>query len=172
MPSAPSKPRGNVPDHGAVVNRKPLAAPTRSRTTAGMWINAKAPSLAELEQMAHEMFARLPGEFRSLCEDVIIRVDDFATEEVLDELGAETEFDVLGLFQGIGLPQRSSQDVAPMPNMIWLYRRPILDYWAEHDDSLGEIVRHVLVHEIGHHFGLSDDDMEAIEAKADETAED
>ncbi|WP_047307928.1 metallopeptidase family protein [Rhodopseudomonas palustris] len=133
-----------------------------------MWIAAKAPSLAELEQMAHEMFAKLPAEFRSLCEDVVIRVDDFATEEVLDELGAESEFDVLGLFQGIGLPQRSSQDVAPMPSMIWLYRRPILDYWADHDDSLGEIVRHVLVHEIGHHFGLSDDDMEAIEAKADD----
>jgi len=133
-----------------------------------MWSTAKAPSLAELEQMAHQVFAGLPEEFRALCEGVIIRVDDFATDEVLDELGAESEFDVLGLFQGVGLPQRSSQDIAPMPNMIWLYRRPILDYWADHDDSLGEIVRHVLVHEIGHHFGLSDADMDEIEARADD----
>lgn len=130
-----------------------------------MWSTAKPPSLADLEQMAHDMFGALPAEFRALCEGVIIRVDDFATDDVLDELGAHSEFDVLGLFQGIGLPQRSSQDVAPMPNMVWLYRRPILDYWAEHDDALGDIVRHVLVHEIGHHFGLSDADMEAIEAQ-------
>ncbi|ABD05054.1 Protein of unknown function DUF1025 [Rhodopseudomonas palustris HaA2] len=130
-----------------------------------MWITAKAPSLAEFEEMAHEMFGKLPREFRALCEGVIIRVDDFPTDEVLDELGAQTEYDLLGLFQGIGLPQRSSQDIAPMPNMIWLYRRPILDYWAENDETLGHIVSHVLIHEIGHHFGLSDDDMEEIEAQ-------
>ena len=79
----------------------------------------------------------------------------------------ESEFDLLGLFQGVGLPFRSHDDVARLPNMIWLYRRPILDYWAEHDETLGHIVRHVLIHEIGHHFGLSDDDMEAIEARRD-----
>jgi predicted Zn-dependent protease with MMP-like domain len=77
---------------------------------------------------------------------------------------AETEFDLLGLFQGVGLPFQSSDNTGQLPNMIWLYRRPILDYWAEHDETLGHIVRHVLIHEIGHHFGLSDDDMEAIEA--------
>ena len=95
---------------------------------------------------------------------VIVRIDDFPTDEVLDEMGATSEFDLLGLFQGIGLPFRNHQDVARLPNMVWLYRRPILDYWAEHDETLGHIVRHVLIHEIGHHFGLSDDDMEAIEA--------
>ena len=129
-----------------------------------MWISAKAPSLGEMEAMAHEVFARLPKTFRNLCEGVIIRVDDFPTEEVLNEMGAESEFDLLGLFQGVGLPFRSEGDIARLPNMIWLYRRPILDYWAEHDESLGRIVRHVLVHEVGHHFGLSDADMEAIEA--------
>jgi predicted Zn-dependent protease with MMP-like domain len=128
-----------------------------------MWISAKAPSLAEIEAMAHDIFERLPSDFRDLCEGVVIRVDDFPTDEVLDDMEAETEFDLLGLFQGVGLPFRSSQDVAPMPNMVWLYRRPILDYWAEHDETLGHIVRHVLIHEIGHHFGLSDEDMEAIE---------
>ena len=83
---------------------------------------------------------------------------------------AETDFDLLGLFQGTGMPFQSVQSSGAMPNMIWLYRRPILDYWAEHDEALGDIVTHVLVHEIGHHFGLSDDDMEAIEAAAIETA--
>jgi predicted Zn-dependent protease with MMP-like domain len=129
-----------------------------------MWTSAKAPSLAELEAMARQELMTLPKAFRDLCADVVIRVDDFATEEVLDALGAESEFDILGLFQGVGLPFRSHDDVAPLPNMIWLYRRPILDYWADHDETLDQIVRHVLVHEIGHHFGFSDDDMEAIEA--------
>jgi predicted Zn-dependent protease with MMP-like domain len=132
-----------------------------------MWKSLKAPSLAEIELLAHETLARLPKSFRELCEGVIIRVDDFPSDEVLDEMGAESEFDLLGLFQGVGLPQQSHSDVARLPNMIWLYRRPILDYWAEHDEALGRIVRHVLVHEIGHHFGLSDYDMAEIEAAAE-----
>ena len=129
-----------------------------------MWTTAKAPSLAEMEATAHEIFERLPKRFRDLCEGLIIRVDDFPTDEVLDEMKAESEFDLLGLFVGLGLPFRSNDDIARLPNMVWLYRRPILDYWAEHEETLGRIVRHVLIHEIGHHFGLSDDDMEAIEA--------
>jgi len=131
-----------------------------------MWTSLKAPSLAEMETVAHDIFARLPGHFRRLCEGVIIRVDDFPTDEVLEEMDADSEFDLLGLFQGTGLPFQSNDDIARLPNLIWLYRRPILDYWAEHDETLGHIVRHVLIHEIGHHFGLSDDDMEAIEADA------
>ena len=132
-----------------------------------MWTELKAPSLAEMEVVAHDIFERLPARFRALCEGVIIRVDDFPTDEVLDEMQAESEFDLLGLFQGTGLPFRSNDDVARMPNMVWLYRRPILDYWAEHEEALGDIVRHVLIHEIGHHFGLSDADMTGIEANAD-----
>ena len=132
-----------------------------------MWTSAKAPTLAEMEAMAHEIFERLPDTFRKLCEGVIIRVDDFPTDEVLDEMNAQSEFDLLGLFQGVGLPFRSESAPVQMPNMIWLYRRPILDYWAEHDEALGTIITHVLVHEIGHHFGLSDGDMEAIEASAE-----
>src|SRR6266480_7955458 len=88
-----------------------------------MWKTVKAPSLAEMEAMAHEIFERLPKRFRELCEGVIIRVDDFPTEEVLDEMNAESEFDLLGLFQGIGLPFRSNDDIARLPNMVWLYRR-------------------------------------------------
>jgi predicted Zn-dependent protease with MMP-like domain len=131
------------------------------------WRPVKAPSLEEFESLAIEAFRRLPEQFRALCEGVIVRVDDFPTDDVLAELGAETEFDLLGLFQGVGLPFRSESAPAHMPNMVWLYRRPILDYWAEHDETLGAIVTHVLVHEIGHHFGLSDDDMAAIERSAD-----
>jgi predicted Zn-dependent protease with MMP-like domain len=133
------------------------------------WRARKAPSLDEFEVLAGEVFARLPQKFRALCEGLVIRVDDFPTDEVLDEMRIESEFDLLGLFQGVGLPFRSESAPARMPNMIWLYRRPILDYWAEHDDTLGAIVQHVLVHEIGHHFGLSDADMRAIETAGEET---
>ena len=128
------------------------------------WSPVKAPSLEEIEVMAEEAFRRLPEKFRALCEGLVIRVEDFPTDEVLDALGAETEYDLLGLFQGVGLPFRSESASGQMPNMIWLYRRPIIDYWAENDESFGAIVTHVLVHEIGHHFGMSDDDMMTLEA--------
>jgi predicted Zn-dependent protease with MMP-like domain len=131
------------------------------------WRPIKAPSLAEFEVLAGAVFADLPKDFRDLCSGLVIQVDDFPSEEVLNEMRAETEFDLLGLFQGVGLPFRVESAAVQMPNMIWLFRRPILDYWAEHDETLGAIIRHVLVHEIGHHFGLSDADMEALEAAAD-----
>jgi predicted Zn-dependent protease with MMP-like domain len=131
------------------------------------WRAATAPTLAEFEGLAADAYARLPENFRALCENLIIQVADFPTEEVLDLMNVETEFDLLGLFQGVGLPFQSTSVPEPLPNMVWLYRRPILDYRAEHEDSLGAIVTHVLVHEIGHHFGLSDADIEAIEASAD-----
>jgi predicted Zn-dependent protease with MMP-like domain len=130
------------------------------------WRPAKAPSLAELEVLASEVFRHLPKRFRDLCSNLVIQVDDFPSGEVLRVMHAESEFDLLGLFQGVGLPFRSESAPVQMPNMIWLYRRPILDYWAEHDETLGAIVKHVLVHEIGHHFGLSDADMHAIERAA------
>ncbi len=131
------------------------------------WRSVKAPSLAALEILAGAVFRHLPKRFRERCADVVIQVDDFPSDEVLEEMQAESEFDLLGLFQGTGLPFRSENVSGQMPNMIWLYRRPILDYWAEHDETLGAIVKHVLVHEIGHHFGLSDADMAAIEQAAD-----
>jgi predicted Zn-dependent protease with MMP-like domain len=133
-----------------------------------VWRSRLAPSLAEFETLAMEVFRGLPEKFRALCTDLVIQVEDFATDEVLDRMGIESPFDLLGLFQGIGLPFRSDAVSGAMPNMIWLYRRPIIDYWAEHEDSLGAVIAHVLVHEIGHHFGLSDADMEAIEDEADD----
>jgi predicted Zn-dependent protease with MMP-like domain len=131
------------------------------------WRGSTAPSLADIQELAEQAYARLPERFRNLCDGLVIHVEDFPTSEVLDSMSAQSEFDLLGLFQGVGLPFQSETVPELMPNMIWLYRRPILDYWAENQDSLGEIVTHVLVHEIGHHFGLSDDDMEAIEAAAE-----
>jgi predicted Zn-dependent protease with MMP-like domain len=130
------------------------------------WRTVKTPSLAEMELLARDVFTRLPAKFRALCDGLVIRVEDFAPDEVLDDMDIESEFDLMGLFQGVGLPFQSASAPVQMPNMIWLYRRPILDYWAEHDETLGAIVAHVLVHEIGHHFGLSDEDMQAIEDAA------
>jgi predicted Zn-dependent protease with MMP-like domain len=127
----------------------------------------QAPSLDDIEAMARDAFAALPETFRKLAGDVQIRVTEFPEEDVLRDMGIESEFDILGLFQGVGLAHHSAiEQTGEMPNMVWLYRRPILDYWAEHEETLGAIVSHVLVHEIGHHFGLSDDDMEAIEEAA------
>ncbi len=138
---------------------------------ADRWRAAAPPSLAEIEALAQEAYAKLPNEFRAMCQDLVIRVEDFPTDEVLESMHLESEFDLLGLFQGIGLPFQSELAPAHMPNMIWLYRRPILDYWAEHEDSLTAIVTHVLVHEIGHHFGFSDEDMEALEQAAEDDGE-
>ena len=128
------------------------------------WRTATAPSLAEMEVIAEEAYQRLPAAFRDLCQGLVIHVDDFPSEDVLKDMRCETEFDLLGLFQGVGLPFQSISNPNQMPNMVWLYRRPILDYWAEHEETLGSIITHVLVHEIGHHFGLSDEDIDAIEA--------
>jgi predicted Zn-dependent protease with MMP-like domain len=131
------------------------------------WRPLKAPSLTEFEVIATEAFRHLPSKFLARCEGVVIRVEDFATDEVLDSMEIASELDLMGLFQGVGLPFQSESAPGAMPNMVWLYRVPILLYWAEHDETLGQIITHVLVHEIGHHFGLSDDDMVEIERLAD-----
>ena len=130
------------------------------------WSDRKAPSLAEFEEIADAAYRRLPAHFRELTGDALLRIEDFPTDDVLDSLGLKSEFDLLGLYSGIDLARKSVMDVSAMPDMVFLYRRPILDYWAEHEDTLGAIITHVLVHEIGHHFGLSDADMEKIEAEA------
>jgi predicted Zn-dependent protease with MMP-like domain len=129
------------------------------------WRDAMAPDIATFETIARQAWQRLPGSFRELCQDVLIRVEDFAEDDVLDELGIDSPFDLMGLYQGVALTQKSVSDTVPRgPDLVVLYRRAILDEWANGEDSLGEIITHVLIHEIGHHFGFSDDDMERIEA--------
>ncbi len=130
------------------------------------WAEARAPTLREFENLAEAAWRLIPEEFRGLAKDILIRIEDFASDEVLRSLGIENEFDLMGLYQGVSLEHKSVMDVAQEPDTVVLYRRPILDYWADSDETLGALVTHVLIHEIGHHFGLSDADMEAIEAKA------
>jgi predicted Zn-dependent protease with MMP-like domain len=132
------------------------------------WQSATAPSLADIEALASDAWNRLPSEFRQLCRDIVFRVEDFATDDVLDDLGIESPFDLMGLYRGVSMDRKSVLAQSLEPDMVFLYRRAILDYWAESDEELGHLVTHVLVHEIGHHFGLSDADMEAIEAEAGE----
>jgi predicted Zn-dependent protease with MMP-like domain len=139
-----------------------------NRPNKDPWRGLKAPSLSDFEELAETAFARLPARFRKLCDGVVIRVEDFPAADVIKDMDLESAFDILGLFTGIGLPQDGAvTETGRLPNMIHLYRRPILDYWAEHEETLGAIVRHVLVHEIGHHFGLSDEDMQRIESESD-----
>lgn len=126
---------------------------------------SRPPSLDDIDAIGRRVFEALPAEFRALCEGLVIRVVDFPDEETLRQMDAQSEFDILGLFRGMGLAQGyATAPVGAQPNMIWLYRRPLLDYWCEGEDTLEEVIANVLIHEIGHHFGLSDDDMEAIEA--------
>jgi predicted Zn-dependent protease with MMP-like domain len=129
------------------------------------WRDAPAPSLDDIAALAEAAFAALPQKFRKLAGEVVFRIDDYPSDEVLDDLGIEDPFELTGLYQGVDLSRRSVFDPSPEPARIFLYRRPILDEWAERGDvSLAELVAHVLTHEIGHHVGLSDDDIDAIEA--------
>jgi predicted Zn-dependent protease with MMP-like domain len=130
------------------------------------WETQEAPSLDDIEALARAAFATLPEGFRALTHGIVFVVQDFPDEDVVRDMELESEFDILGLFHGPDLAGRVANVGAPDPTMILLYRRPILDYWAEHHEMLGDIVRHVLIHEIGHHFGLSDEDMERIEEGA------
>jgi predicted Zn-dependent protease with MMP-like domain len=132
----------------------------------GGWSEARSPSLDDVAALAQDAFAALPETFRKLAGEVVFRVEDFAEEAVLAEFGIEDPFELTGLYHGTGLTHRSLLDAHASVSMVFLYRRPILDEWAERGDvSLGALIGHVLVHEIGHHFGLSDDDIDAIEAR-------
>jgi predicted Zn-dependent protease with MMP-like domain len=130
------------------------------------WKETRAPSLADFERLADEAFARLPEHFRARAKGLVLRVEDFPDEDVMAEMGLESPFDLLGLYQGVGQPYGQTSAITHLPDMVFLYRRPMLDYWAEFDETLGHLITHVLVHEIGHHFGLSDDDMHGIEDAA------
>ena len=123
-----------------------------------------APSLDAIGRLAEEAWGQMPSAFRDLAGDVIFRIEDFADDETLADLGMEDPFELTGLYHGVDLTQRSMMDPAPQAPIVFLYRRAILEEWIERGDvSLRDLVAHVLVHEAGHHFGLSDETMHALE---------
>lgn len=126
-----------------------------------------APTTADIETLARAELTRIPEPLRLHVRDVVIRVEEFCDAEIEREMALDSPFDLLGLYQGTSLSQKSVGDVADDLDRIFLYRRAILDYWCETGEALDHIVRHVLIHEIGHHFGFSDDDMERIEESAE-----
>jgi predicted Zn-dependent protease with MMP-like domain len=121
------------------------------------------PSGEEMEAIARKALQSLPEPFAGHLSDVVLLVEDFADDETLDAMGIEDPFDITGIYEGIPLTERSVEHSGTLPDRIRLFRRPILDEWAGGDDSLEHLVAHVLVHEVGHHFGLSDEDMHALE---------
>ena len=122
------------------------------------------PSLAEIEALAESALVTIPPQLKRHLGRVAIRVEEFPDEETETAMELDSPFDILGLYRGVALPHKSVSDPRPNLDMIFLYRRPILDYWCESGEDLVRLVRHVLIHEIGHHFGFSDEDMERIEA--------
>ncbi len=124
------------------------------------------PTAADIEALAAAALQTIPTVLRRHVRDVAIRVEDFPDEETEREMDLESPFDLLGLYRGVALTQRSVSDPLPHVSMIFLYRRPLLDYWCETGEDLAHLVRHVLIHEIGHHFGFSDADMDALEQQA------
>ena len=122
------------------------------------------PSLADIEELANQALGTIPSRLKRQIGAVVIRVEEFPDEETEQAMGLDSAFDILGLYRGVALPHKSVSDPRPNVDMIFLYRRPILDYWCETGEDLADLVRHVLIHEIGHHFGFSDADMARIEA--------
>lgn len=125
--------------------------------------NGTAPTLADIEAIARYELAQIPDPLRQHVRDVVIRVEEFCEPDIEREMELESPFDILGLYHGTSIDRKSVGDVAHDLDRIFLYRRPILDYWCETGEALDHVIRHVLIHEIGHHFGFSDDDMEQIE---------
>ena len=129
-----------------------------------VWGDQAAPSLDDFARLAREAFDALPDAFRLAAGEVVFRIDDFADEQTLAEMEIDDPFELTGLYHGVDIGRRDSLGPAAEPSRIFLYRRPILDEWSERGDvGLAEIIAHVLIHEIGHHFGLSDDEIHAIE---------
>jgi predicted Zn-dependent protease with MMP-like domain len=121
------------------------------------------PSLADIEALAQRALDTIAPELKAYLGPVVLRVEEFPDEETEVEMGLESPFDILGLYRGVALPHKSVSDPRPHIDMVFLYRQPILDYWIETGEDLEHVVRHVLIHEIGHHFGFSDADMARIE---------
>lgn len=132
-----------------------------------VWRNRLAPSADDLALLAEEAVSIIPDPLRSHLEGIVFQIAEFPDDDMVNELGLDSPFDLLGLYQGVSLAERSTAMTPDQPDMIFLFRRPILDYWIAEGELLDHLVRHVLIHEVGHHFGLSDDDMHALEELAD-----
>ena len=152
---------GALTDGARTIRRGPTAGMTKHMPLHSPF--RTPPGLSDIEDLANRELTRIPWELRRHLDNVAILVEEFPDEETEDEMDLESPFDILGLYRGVALPHRSLLDVQKATDMIFLYRRPILDYWCETGQDLGAVVRHVLIHEIGHHFGFSDEDMERIE---------
>ncbi|HET8726294.1 MAG TPA: metallopeptidase family protein [Alphaproteobacteria bacterium] len=126
------------------------------------------PTLDDIADMADAALEQIPPELARMVKGVTIRVEDFPDEETCRDMELESPFDLLGLYVGTPFGEQSVSVSRSHTDLIFLYRRPILDYWCDTGEDLAHVVRHVLIHEIGHHFGFSDDDMEALEAQAEE----
>jgi len=126
--------------------------------------HARAPDLEEIERLALVAREALPAAYREAARAVVLRVEDFPSDDMLDDLGIESPFELTGLYEGIPLTEAAVSAQPLGPDVIWLFRRPILDEWAERgDEELGTLVAHVLVHELAHHFGWSDADIARID---------
>ncbi len=121
------------------------------------------PSADEIEAIARATMKALPAPFADSLDDVVLLVEDFADDETLEAMGIDDPFELSGIYEGVPLTERSVEQSGTLPERIRLFRRPILDEWSGSDDTLEHLVAHVLIHEVGHHFGLSDDDMHALE---------
>jgi len=149
----------------AICHVATLGANVKGRYSCAMIAHFTSPPLLDdFEYMAREAYRALPRELSQYCDGVVVRVENFPDAEIERGMGLESPFDLLGLYQGVALGDKSLADTPLGVDMIFLYRRPILDYWCESGEDLQHLIRHVLIHEIGHHFGLSDADMERIEA--------
>jgi predicted Zn-dependent protease with MMP-like domain len=128
------------------------------------WLGRAAPDLDAIEMLARATLNDLPPEFSSPAHQIVLRIADFAPEDILDDMGVDDAFELTGLYDGVPMTEKSVMDMVDRPDTIWLFRRPILDEWAERGDvTLGQLVGHVLVHELAHHFGWTDDQIAEID---------
>ena len=123
------------------------------------------PEISDIESLARESYAHMPDELRDVASQIKIEVQEFPSEYMMEAMDCETPFEMLGLYQGVDRKSPTERDLSEEKDTVFLFRRPILDFWCENGEDLSQVVNHVLLHEIGHYFGISDDDMEQMESR-------